>query len=298
MSPGPSETQPLMVNVALTGMVPMPDRVPHVPVDADAIVADAERCAALGATVFHVHARDAGAEPEWRREAYAPIVAGIREIDPALVVCVTTSGRRESALARRADVLELDGPLRPDMASLTLGSNNFRDMASVNPPDVIEALASRMRERGIRPELEAFEPGMVAHGRELAHRGLIAEPAHVNVLLGGLGTSPLSAASLAAFLAELPSGWTWALAGIGRHQLDANLAAIALGGHVRVGIEDNVWFDRHRRVHASNPALVERIVRAAGLAERPLAGTGETRELLGLGPSPSVERRTAAARTG
>lgn len=278
------DSTPLIVNVALTGMVPMPDRAPGVPVTTEAIVADVERCAALGASVFHVHARDEAGQPNWRREGTAPIVAGIREIDPQLVVCVTTSGRLEAAVDRRADVLDLDGASKPDMASLTLGSNNFRSSASVNPPDVIEELARRMLDRGIRPELEVFEPGMAAFGRVLAERGLIPEPAYVNVLLGSPGTAPLSIPSLGAILSEIPPAWSWAIAGIGRHQLDANLLAIAIGGHVRVGIEDNVWFDRARSTPATNPDLVERIVSAAAIAERPLASPALARELLGLPP--------------
>jgi len=182
-------------------------------------------------------------------------------------------------------VLELEGAARPDMASLTLGSNNFRFSASVNPPDVIEELARRMLDRGIRPELEVFEPGMAAFGRVLAERGLIPEPAYVNVLLGSPGTSPLTIPTLGAVLAEIPAGWSWALAGIGRHQLDANLLAIAIGGHVRVGVEDNVWFDRGRTTPATNPELVERIVAAAAIAERPVASPALTRELLEL-PDP------------
>jgi 3-keto-5-aminohexanoate cleavage enzyme len=277
-----SAASPLIVNVALTGMVAMPDRVPHVPISTERILEDVERCAGLGATVFHVHARDGAGVPTWRRDAFAPVVEGVREIDPALVVCVTTSGRHESAVDRRADVLALDGDARPDMASLTLGSNNFRDTASVNPPDVIEELARRMREAGIRPELEVFEAGMLSYGRTLAERGLIPEPAYVNVLLGNPGTAPLTIPSLAGFLAELPASWSWALAGIGRHQLDANLLAIAAGGHVRVGVEDNVWFDRGRTRPASNPDLVRRVVEAAELAERPAATPVQARELLGI----------------
>lgn len=284
-------TEPLIVNVALTGMVASPERARHVPVTAEQILEDIAACAKLGASVFHVHARDPETGgPAWRRELFAPIVAGIRAIDPRLVVCVTTSGRVESAIERRADVLELTDEAKPDMASLTLGSNNFRDSASVNPPEVISELALRMRERAIRPELEAFEAGMIAHAARLAERGLIEEPAYVNVLLGNPGTAPLSTASLAAFLAVLPPGWRWGLGGIGRHQLDANLAAIALGGHVRVGIEDNIWFDRRRTVPASNPDLVRRIATAAELAERPLADPPAARELLALDAVPAALR--------
>ena len=275
-------TPPLIVNLAPTGMVPTRETAPHVPLTAEEIVADAAECAALGASIVHVHARDAAGAPTHRAEAFAPIVEGIRAIDPALVVCVTCSGRRVSELELRAEVLSLDGAAKPDMASLTLGSNNFLREASVNPPEVIRGLAAAMRERGIRPELEVFEPGMVAFGRRLVEEGLIDEPCYVNVLLGSPGTAPLSPAMLAAFLAEIPPAWTWALAGIGRFQLDAMLLAVATGGHVRVGLEDNVWLDRGRTEPATNAALVRRVAAAAELAERPLATPAETRALLGL----------------
>jgi uncharacterized protein (DUF849 family) len=273
---------PLIVNVALTGMVPTRERAPHVPLTTAQILADVERCRALGATVFHVHARDAEGRPTTEPDAYAPIVEGIRAIDPQLVVCVTCSGRHASEVAQRGAVLDLAAAARPDMASLTLGSNNFVDQASVNAPHTIRTLAAWMGDRQIRPELEAFEPGMVAFGKRLAAEGLIASPAHINLLLGGPGTAPLSPASLAAMLAEVPSDWTWGLAGIGRHQIDAALLAIGLGGHVRIGLEDNIWADRARTQPTSNPQLVERVTRIAAEADRPLADCAQTRRLLGL----------------
>jgi 3-keto-5-aminohexanoate cleavage enzyme len=201
------------------------------------------------------------------------------------VVCVTCSGRYVSSLEERGEVLELTGTAKPDMASLTLGSNNFLAEPSVNPPDVIRGLAQRMAERDIAPELETFEPGMLAFGRRLAAEGLLPERCYVNILLGNLGnlgTSPLSPASLSAFLAELPENWEWGLAGLGRFQLDANAMALAAGGHVRVGLEDNAWFDRDRTVPASNPMLVKRVAELAEVLERPLASPAETRALLGL----------------
>ena len=278
--------QPLIVNLAPTGMVPTREHSPHVPLTTAEILDDVARCRELGVAIVHVHARDEHSRPTHRAEAFAPIVEGIRAIDPELVVCVTCSGRAVSDAELRAEVLELDGAARPDMASLTLGSNNFQRDASINEPSVIRELARRMLERGIRPELEAFEPGMVAFGARLAEEGLIPDRAYVNMLLGNLGTSPLSPASLAAFLAPLPPGWHWALAGIGRFQHQANLTAIAAGGHVRVGLEDNLWFDRGRTELATNAALVERVARAAEVAERPLASPAWVREQLGLGGGP------------
>jgi uncharacterized protein (DUF849 family) len=263
-------------------MVPTKDQTPHVPVTADEIVEDVERCRALGVSVVHVHARDEDGLPTHRREYFAPVIEGIRRVDPELVVCVTCSGRFVSEVDDRADVVELEGDARPDMGSLTLGSNNFQRQASVNPPHVIKALAERMAERGIKPELEVFEPGMLDFARHLCERGVIAEPCYVNVLLGNLGTSPATPGSLGSFLSLMPESWTWAVAGIGRYQLQANMLGIASGGHVRVGLEDNIWWDSERTELATNQALVERVVRMAEIAERPIATPRQVRERLGL----------------
>jgi uncharacterized protein (DUF849 family) len=282
----PDRVQPLIVNAALTGMVPAKADTPHVPVAPEEIVADAAACAARGASIVHVHARDGDGRPTHRAEAYAPIVAGIRAAVPELIVCVSCSGRDVPELEARAEVLSLDGDAKPDMASLTLGSLNFARQASTNPPETIRALAERMRDRGIAPEVEVFEPGMLAFAGRLRHEGLLGERGYVNVLLGNLGTAPPSPAMLSAFLSVMPAGWTWGLAGIGRHQLDATLLAVATGGAVRTGIEDNLWFDRERTELATNERLVARVAELAALAERPLATPAETRELLGL-PRPA-----------
>jgi 3-keto-5-aminohexanoate cleavage enzyme len=274
--------EPLIINLALTGMVPTKEMTPHVPVSEEEILEDAARCAELGASILHVHARDEDGVPTQRSEFYAPLIEGIRAIDSELVVCATCSGRLARDVDRRAEVLDLTGDARPDMGSLTLGSNNFHQDASINPPGVIEELARRMRERGIKPELEVFEPGMVQFGRHLARKGLIEEPCYVNILLGNVATSPLSPGSLAAFLSLIPDDWTWAVAGIGRAQLDANAMAVASGGHVRVGLEDNIWWDRGRSQLATNAMLVTRIARLAELAERPIAPPALVRERLGL----------------
>jgi uncharacterized protein (DUF849 family) len=272
----------LIINVAPTGMVPTKEMTPHVPISTDEILDDVARCHALGAAIVHVHARDAVGRPSHHAEHFAPIIAGIRAIDPQLVVCVTCSGRFAPDVDSRSEVLMLEGDAKPDMGSLTLGSNNFAKQASVNAPDTIRELAVRMRDRGILPELEVFEPGMLAFGRHLVEKGLIEAPCYVNVLLGNPGTSRLSPASLAAFLAEMPDDWTWALAGIGRHQLGANAMAIAAGGHVRVGLEDNVWFDRERTTPATNEQLVARVARLADELERPLATPADVRRMLRL----------------
>ncbi len=286
------QPEPLIINLAPTGMVPTKDKTPHVPVSADEIVEDVDRCRALGASIVHVHARDEQGRPTHRREYFAPVIEGIRRLDPELIVCATCSGRYVSGLDERADVLELEGDARPDMASLTAGSNNFKSETSANPPEVIKGLAERMAARGIKPELEVFEPGMLDYARHLAERSFIEEPAYVNVLLGNLGSSPATPGSLAAFLALMPESWTWAVGGIGSYQLEANLLGIGSGGHVRVGLEDNIWWDRARTELATNHMLVERVARIAELAERPIATPREVRERLGL-PIPRAVSPTA-----
>jgi len=280
--------EPLIVNAALTGMVPRRSDSPHVPLTPEEIVEDGAACVELGASILHLHARRPDGEPAWEREAFGDAVAGLRERCPATVLCVTTSGRDVAELERRADVLDLDGPARPDMASLTLGSLNFRTQASVNAPATIIALAERMRERGIKPELEVFDSGMAYLAAELLHRGVLEPPLYANLLLGGPNTAPATARQLAALVDALPAGTTWAAAGLGAFQLPMNALAIFMGGHVRTGLEDNLWMDASRGEPATNAGLVERVAGLADVAGRRLATAEEVRERLGLA------QRTAA----
>ena len=275
---------PLIVNVALTGMVPTKADNPAVPVTPSEIVEDAERCVRAGASIVHVHARDDDGAPTWRAAVYAEIVGGIRERCPGAIVCVSTSGRSWKELERRAQVLDLEGALRPDLASLTLGSLNFPKQASVNDPETIVALAERMHERGIVPELEVFDLGMTDYARFLVERGVLRPPFVFNVLLGSLGTLAATPLNLAMVTGALPEGSVWAGAGIGRFQLAVNVLAIASGGHVRVGLEDNLWLDVEKTRPATNLALVERLVSLAHAVERPIATPAEARELIGLPP--------------
>jgi uncharacterized protein (DUF849 family) len=274
--------EPLIVNFAPTGMVPTKEMTPHVPVTTEEILYDVARARELGVSMVHVHARDETGLPTHRAEYFAPIVEGIRAIDPELVVCVTCSGRFVRDLESRAEVLDLTGAAKPDMGSLTLGSNNFVSSASMNSPEVIKGLARRMKERGIMPELEVFDTGMLGFGRYLADKGLLEAPCYVNILLGNLGTAECSPASLGAFQSQLPADWTWAVAGLGRFQLPANMLGIASGGGVRVGLEDNIWWDDARTRPATNIDLIERIGKLAELAERPLATPADVRRMLGL----------------
>lgn len=273
---------PLIVNVALTGMVPRRDRVPHVPVTAEQIIEDAHACFLAGATIVHLHARAADESPEWKREAYEAFIPEIRRLCPGLVVCATTSGRTFRKLEQRGDVLLLEGDAKPDMASLTLGSLNFRDVASVNAPETIRALAELMAENGIRPELEIFDSGMGYLANSLLAEGLLPEPMYANILLGSPNTAPARIGDLAHLVDSLPGGAVWAAAGIGAFQLPVNAMAVFAGGHVRTGLEDNPHLDYATRTPASNEQLVGRIVHLAEIAGRPLSTIEQTRAALGL----------------
>lgn len=273
---------PAVVNVALTGMVAQRDRVPHVPVTPEQIVADAAACFAAGATVLHVHARDADGRPDWRRGAYAELIPELRRRCPGVVVCVTTSGRDVGDVDRRADVLELEGDARPDMASLTLGSLNFHTGPSINAIATIEELARRMRDRGIRPELELFDLGMAHLAHRLTRDGLLPDGAYANLLLGFPNGAPADARALVALIDALPPGTVWAAAGLGAFQRPANALALAIGGHVRTGLEDNPHLDHEDRAPATNVALVARAVAQAEAVGRAIATPGQARALLGL----------------
>lgn len=263
-------------------MIPRRDRVPHVPVTAEQIVEDAAACHAAGATIVHLHARGSDEAPVWQREAYEEFVPEIRRRCPGLIVCVTTSGRTFGDIDQRADVLALEGDAKPDMASLTLGSLNFRDGASVTSIATIEALARRMAAAEVKPELEVFDLGMAAMARRLLADGLVADPPYVNVLLGNVNTAPADVRTLAALVDALPPGSVWAGAGLGRHQLAVNGLAVFMGGHVRTGLEDNSWWDAVTREPATNARLVARVAETAALAGRRLATTSEARAMLGL----------------
>lgn len=274
---------PLVVNAALTGMIPRKEDNPHVPVTPEEIAADAERCQRAGASIVHLHARDEDGRPTYRRAVYAEIVAQVRSRCPDLIICVSTSGREFKTFEERSDVLGLDGDLRPDMASLTLGSLNFPREASVNDPEMIRRLAERMRDVDIVPELEIFDLGMLDYGRFLVERGVLQPPFYFNFMLGSLGTLSATPLHLALLAEHMPAGSTWAAAGIGRFQLHVNTLAVAMGGHVRVGLEDNLWLDDGRTQLATNEQFVERITAIARPMGREIAGPRIARELIGLG---------------
>lgn len=241
-------------------MVPKRTDSPFVPLSAEEIAEQVLEVAPLGVTSVHLHARDENQDPAWERRYYEDIISRIRAENADIVVCVTTSGRIESLFEKRSDVLNLAGDLKPDMASLTLSSMNFAKSASVNDPDTVQRLAGEMLSRGIKPELEVFDTGMVNYLKYLAGKGLLEPPFVVNFILGGPATAQAELSELGLLVALIPPDSAWSAGGIGRTQLRANTLALAAGGGVRVGLEDNLHWDEARTTLATNKQLVERVV--------------------------------------
>lgn len=276
------QSEKLIINLCPTGMVPRKKDNPFLPISPKEIAADVRRCYEMGVSMVHLHARDEQEDPTWSPDRFEEIIEEIKAISNQLIIVVTTSGRNWPELEKRSAALEIKGTNRPDMASLTLGSMNFPSQASVNPPEVIQGLAKKMQENSILPELEVFEVGMINYAHFLIRKGLLQPPYYFNLLLGVLGTMNLNAANIGLMINSLPPDSIWALAGIGRFQTAANTMAIALGGHVRIGLEDNPYFDWNDRSHASNPRLVERILRISRELGREPASPEEARKIIGL----------------
>lgn len=273
----------LILNVAPTGMVPSKAANPHVPIGAAEIVEDARRCVALGAGIVHLHARDeATGQPTHRKEAYARLIGGIREHCPDVVICVSLSGRSTVDVDERCDPLLLDGDLKPDMASLTLSSMNFSRSASVNAPEAIRRIAERLAERGIKPELEVFDGGMVHYARYLAEKGLLRPPHYFNFILGNIASAQARPAELGVMMGELPPDSLWTGGGIGAAQLTMNALGMLYGNGARIGLEDCLWLDDGRRVPATNPDLVRRAGELGRILGRRIATPREVRDALGL----------------
>lgn len=254
----------LIINFTPTGMVPTKDMNPFVPISVHEIVEEVHEAVGLGITLVHLHARGEDGQPTYKASIYRDIIEGVRKHCPELVICVSLSGRNFNEFEKRSEVLEC----RPDLGSLTLSSLNFVGQASVNSPEMIQQLAGAMLEKGINPELEVFDLGMINYGKYLAQKGLIRAPFYFNIIAGNIAGIQLDMSSLGAAIQSLPEGSYWALGGLGKNQLAANSIAIAMGGGVRVGLEDNLFYDAGRTVHARNIDLLKRIHHLASIHER------------------------------
>lgn len=261
----------LILNFTPTGMVPTKTMTPHVPIQVNDIIEQVHEAAEIGISLVHLHARETSGEPTWKKEIYGKIMDGIRKYCPDLVLCISLSGRNFNEFDKRSDSLEL----YPDMGSLTLSSLNFSQQASVNSPEMIQKLAMKMQDYGVNPELEVFDMGMIHYGQFLMRKGFLKPPFYWNIIAGNVAGMQSNLLELGMAANQLPHGSHWAFGGIGKQQLTANMLAIASNGGVRIGLEDNIYYDNERKTLATNSNLVRRIHALAALAERPIMSPAE-----------------------
>ncbi len=270
----------LIVTAGLTGSRINKEQTPHIPVAPDEIVGAGIEAWRAGASVLHVHVRDpeTGLGTQDLR-VFAPVVEQLRAETDA-VLCLTTSGIPGRNLPVEERLAPLD--LRPELASFDAGSVNTPAGVFLNPPEFLDALAAKALELGVKPELECFDAGHVVTCLRYLADGKLRAPLHFQFVLGAPYGMPATAASLVYLTGMLPPDATWSVIGIGRAQTPMAALAIAMGGHARVGLEDNIYYAKGE-LATSNAQLVERVVRLAADLGREVATPGEARGILRLG---------------
>lgn len=266
----------LIITAALNGAEVTRQQNPHLPITSLELAESAARCRAEGAAVVHVHARLPDGTPTQSPEIYAEIIQRIRERTDVVIQISSGGAVGMTAEERLAPVL-----LKPEMASLTAGTVNFGQGVFWNPPDLIAQFARTMVEQGVVPEIEAFDMGHIANALALVRQGVLTLPLHFNFVLGVPGGIEASVKNLLHMAEALPPNCTWSAAGIGRAQLPTAAAAILLGGHVRVGLEDNLYYARG--VLATNEMLVQRAARLAKIMGRKIATPDDVRRIFRIG---------------
>jgi uncharacterized protein (DUF849 family) len=273
-------TNPCIICVAITGSLPTKANNPAVPISVSEQVESSQAAFEAGASIVHAHVRNDDETPSSDPDRFARLKEGLEKHCPGIIIQFSTGGRSGAGLARGAML-----PLRPDMASLAVGSNNFPTRVYENPPDLVDWLAAEMLNHGVKPEIEAFDLSHILKAREMADKGQLAGTPYVQFVMGVKNAMPVDRAVFDFYIATVQrlfgANAPWCAAGIGAHQLTLNEWAIAAGGHARTGLEDNVRLDRHR-LAPSNAALVQRTVELCDAHERPVATWQQARQILGL----------------
>lgn len=266
----------LVITAACIGAEVMKEQNPAVPYTVDEIVDEIVGAREAGAAIAHVHGRRPDGTPTQDVAVYREILERVRARCD-LICQVSTGGAVGMPPAERIQVLDAG----PDMATLSMGTMNFGRDVFENPVPMIETFLAEMKARGVPPELEIFDAGMMATALAFFRKGLIEPPAHFELVLGVPGGMPAEIESIVYLKSRLPAGCTFSVAGMGPGQLPMAAAAILLGGHVRVGFEDNLYY-RKGELAESNAQLVARVVRLAGELDVAVASPAEARELLAI----------------
>lgn len=273
----------LIINFTPTGMIPTKDLTPYAPISPTEIIEDVLKASEVGISMVHLHARNTETEkPVYQKEVYGEIISGIRKYASELVICTSLSGRDFKEFDKRANPLLLGGDQKPDMGSLTLSSLNFPKQASINSPDMVKQLARKMLKCGIKPELEVFDLGMVNYAKYLIKTGVLKPPFYFNIILGNVSSAQANLLHAGMIINDLPENSLWSLGGIGQFQSEITAVSIASGGGVRIGLEDNIWYDKNKTKLATNIDLIKRVHELSKIAERKIMTPKELREKLEL----------------
>lgn len=275
-------SHPLIITCAITGAETSKEKQLNLPVTPREQAKAAAEAMKAGASIIHLHVREDDGKPSQRVERFQESISAIREAAPGVIIQISTGGAVGESIENRAKPLAL----KPEMASLNLGTMNFGDDVFYNHPRDIIGLASRMHQLGVMPELEIYEAGMLESSFRLAKQGVLREPLHFQFVLGvpgGMSGEPSNLLHLVNLMNSHASSKDlhWGVAGVGRYQLPLAVQALVMGGHVRVGFEDNIFY-RKGELAVSNAQLVERISRLAGELGREIATPAVARKMLGL----------------
>ena len=277
--PNSESPGPCIICVAITGSVPTKADNPAVPITVAEQIESTQEAFEAGASIVHAHVRDDEGKPSSDPERFARLKEGLEKHCPGMIIQFSTGGRSGSGAARGGML-----PLKPDMASLAVGSNNFPTRVYENPPDLVDWLAAEMLEHEVKPEIEAFDLSHVFQAAKMAQDERLKAPLYVQFVMGVKNAMPVDRAVFdfyVATLRRLAPDALWCGAGIGAGQLLLNEWCIAAGGHARTGLEDNVRLDR-TNLAPSNAALVRRTAELCETHDRPVATWQQAREMLGL----------------
>lgn len=275
-------SDPCIICVAITGSLPRKENNPAVPITIAEQVESAQEAFEAGASIVHCHVRNDDETPTSDPERFARLMEGLKAHCPGMIIQLSTGGR-SGAGKERGGMLSL----RPDMASLSVGSNNFPTRVYENPPDLVDWLAAEMLKYDVKPEIEAFDLSHIQQAVKLAEAGKLAAPLYIQFVMGVKNAMPADKPTFDFYVEtvkRIAPDAQWCGAGVGANQIVLNEWSIAAGGHTRTGLEDNVRIDSGR-LAPSNAALV---ARAATLCEkygRPVATPAQARAILGLKPA-------------
>ena len=266
----------LIITVAPTGNIPMKKDNPNVPITPDEIAEDVYRCYQEGAAIAHLHARDKNGQPTADPKVFEEVLEKVKtKCD--IITQISTGARGGKTMEQRGAPLAL----KPDMASLATGSSNFSSGVNANPPELIEYLCQKMLDYDIKPEIEIFDVAMISNAEFFAKAGLIKTPMHFNLVMNVPGSIKGTPRNLLHMVETLPTDATFSITGVGSSHIRMITLGMALGGHVRVGLEDVLEYSPG--VYATNADLVKRAVRISREFSREIATPAEARRLLVLG---------------